>query len=216
MEKPLMLIVGDTGSFGPFLVGAAVKAGYRVVGTSRRAVLAERQSLEYKHIEHDITRSPAEALKDIVAQEGLPKTFIYNAGVSLNTPVIATSDEQLNRLMNVNFVAPFLIERELGRYYQKESYQENIEKNRSIVNISSAAIRHDVIIRDDRMLAVYAASKSALASFSVAASKEFIDFGVRLNVLAPTFFTGDPHRLERLATLAMQFANGRNNGMVLE
>lgn len=214
MERPVMVIVGDHGTLGRHLVGFSVRAGYFVLGISRRAAAEGVETAWYKHLERDVLTDPIALAEEIIATVGTPKTCIYNAGTFLDAPVLTTTNEQLARLVSVHFTAPFLIERELARHYQTKPYEENIEENRSIVNISSAAIRYDILLNDKRDISVYAATKAALATYSVAAAKEFIDFGVRLNAVAPVLFTGDSHRTERVAQRCLELAQGRMNGTV--
>lgn len=216
MDRPYVVVLGDAGNLGRHIVGRAIASGYRVLGVSRRSLSTEPLSPFHTHIERDVSLEPVRLAAEILDITEVPKTIIYNAGAFIDAPILKTTEEQLARLVAINFTSPYLLESELARAYQRRPYEENIDQNRSFINVSSAAIRPEILLTDKRDIAAYAATKAALATYSIAAAKEFIDFGVRVNVLAPTFFTGDTHRTERVAKLCIELAAGRQNGVVLE
>lgn len=209
----LAVITGDTGTLGSALVQAFLAHDFRVIGLSRKQ--ASPSEPRYTHLVHDITKDPGTFIAELVAKEGTPTTFINNAGAFLNKPIRDTADEELSRLLEVNFVAIFKIMRALLPHYARAGLLSNTIANRSILNVGSAAMFPEIIELDGRDIAAYAAAKAALAACSVAAAKEMAGVGVRVNVLAPRYFSNNPARIQHVVDQCLGAALGRAQGTII-
>lgn len=120
----------------------------------------------------------AAAFEDIVARHGRLDVLVNNAGIEERRPVQATTPEDVDRTMRINFsgtvhcclaAVPVMVRQRAGR----------------IVNVSSAAGRSPV-----PGTAAYCASKAAINAFSESISYELEPHGVRVQVLFPGYVPG--------------------------
>ncbi|PTL75860.1 SDR family NAD(P)-dependent oxidoreductase [Vitiosangium sp. GDMCC 1.1324] len=118
----------------------------------------------------DVTRAIEVATREF----GLPGILVNNAGTATITPILDLSEEDFERVVDINLKGPFLFTRELARALVKA------KQPGSIVNISSL---NQTAVTDG--LAHYCASKAGLANFSKVAASELGRYGIRVNVVAP-------------------------------
>ncbi|MCW5690914.1 MAG: SDR family oxidoreductase [Pseudolabrys sp.] len=121
----------------------------------------------------DLTDSAA--MKNVVAQtlERFDRIdlLVNNAGISGAKPVHETDDENLARIMEVNFAVPFRLSREVLQVMQPGS---------SIINVASV-----VNFRATPSTSTYTASKAALAGLTRQMASEYGPRGIRCNAVAP-------------------------------
>jgi NAD(P)-dependent dehydrogenase (short-subunit alcohol dehydrogenase family) len=213
--KKTVFITGDTGFLGSALVKAFMDAHYFVVGVSRSSAPLVAAEEGYAHVAADLSVEPEEILAALIHQYGVPTTVINNAAFGVVTPIKDTNDAVLEKTFALNVFAPFKITRALIPLYDREGIVRNIFNNRSIINVSSAGMYPEVVEWDKRPFAAYFAAKAALSTFSLAASKELAEYGVRVNALAPTYFTGNPALVEKISRQCVRLALGRRNGIIV-
>ena len=121
----------------------------------------------------DLTHTTA--LKEVVAQVlerfGSIDLLVNNAGISGAKPVHETDDENLARIMEVNFMVPFRLSREVLNAMQPGG---------SIINVASV-----VNFRATPSTSTYTASKAALAGLTRQMASEYGPRGIRCNAVAP-------------------------------
>jgi len=121
----------------------------------------------------DLTDSAA--VKNIVAlaleRYGRIDLLVNNAGISGAKPVHETDDENLARIMEVNFTVPFRLSREVLKVMQPGS---------GIINVASV-----VNFRATPSTSTYTASKAALAGLTRQMASEYGPRGIRCNAVAP-------------------------------
>ena len=121
----------------------------------------------------DITE-PA-AAKEVVAKTvgrfGGLGLLVNNAGISGAKPVAETEDENLARIMEINFTAAFRFAREALRVMQPGSI---------IVQVASV-----VALRATPATAAYTASKAAIDGLTRQMAAEYGPIGIRCNAVAP-------------------------------
>ncbi len=102
-------------------------------------------------------------------------TLINNAGIEIVKPLFDQSEEEFNRLMNINVMGVFLgMRAALGPLAES--------KRGSIVNISSLAGVNGV-----PLFGSYCASKAAVIQLSRVAAAELRPTGIRVNAVCPGF-----------------------------
>ena len=177
MTKPnnrVALVTGASSGIGRATAEALRDAGYRVIGTSRKAVPGEvRDSI--RMIACDVTddASVAEAVALVHAELGHIDLLVNNAGYALSGAAEESSVDQVRSLFNTNFlgvvrvtnaVLPFMRARGHGR----------------ILNIGSV-----MGLIPGPFGAYYAASKHAIEGYSESLDHEVRMFGIRVAVIEP-------------------------------
>ncbi len=169
-----MLITGSRTGIGRFLAEHFVRKGAIVEGCSRNP---PEWSLEgYTH--HCLNVADETAVKalfvDIHKRHGRLDILINNAGISSMNHILLTPLATLEQIMETNLYGTFLMCREAVKLMQRRKYGR-------IVNLSSIAV--NMRLEGE---AAYAASKSAIVTFSQILAKEVAPFGITCNVIAPT------------------------------
>ena len=104
---------------------------------------------------------------------GIPDLIVNNAGVCIPAQIQDISDDDWNRLMNVNLNAVFAICRDFS-----ESFISR--KSGCIINVASIWGR-----TGSSMESSYCASKGAIVNFSKALAQELGPSGIRVNCVSP-------------------------------
>jgi 3-oxoacyl-[acyl-carrier protein] reductase len=138
----------------------------RVIGDA--GALAEARPL-------DVTRKrDVDALvDDVVDAYGRVDVMVNNAAIIVDGPVLDTTEEELDRVMAVNFKGVFFGCQAAGRHMKEQ-------QSGAIVNMASGAI--DIAAP---MLVCYSAAKAAVAQLSRTLAMELAPFRVRVNAIAP-------------------------------
>lgn len=109
-----------------------------------------------------------------IRSEKLPiDGLVNNAGITYTALAQMTSTEELRKLFDINFFAPYL----LCQYISKMMARSN---SGSIVNISSSAA-----LDGNPGLSAYGASKAALLCMTKAMAAEFGENNIRVNAICP-------------------------------
>lgn len=210
----MIVIVGDTGSLGPSLVKIFLSAGYIVVGISRGELMPEEGG-QYVHIRQDITQDPEGCLDQIVREYGVPHTLINNATTVVFKELAETTQEEFQSVLDTNVLVPFRLTKRFLHYAKKEGLISNMWSNRSIINISSATAEGEKIQRGEDRLGAYSVAKSALNTLTTVFSKEIYAYGVRVNGVAPTRFTGNSSLIRLITIRCLSLVKGRENGVTV-
>jgi 3-oxoacyl-[acyl-carrier protein] reductase len=123
----------------------------------------------------DVTRrADVEALVDrVVADHGHLDVMVNNAAIIVDSLVLDTSEEDLDRVMAVNFKGVFFGCQAAGRVMAQQG-------SGSIINLASGAI--DI---PTPSLICYSAAKAAVAQLSRTLAMELAPQRVRVNAIAP-------------------------------
>ncbi|MCD8040635.1 MAG: 3-oxoacyl-[acyl-carrier-protein] reductase [Clostridia bacterium] len=120
-----------------------------------------------------------DTVKQVIADFGKIDILINNAGVTADKLLIAMTESDFNRVIDVNLKGAFLVTKACMRQFVKNSYGR-------IVNISSV-----VGLMGNAGQANYAASKAGLIGFTKSVAKEYAAKGVTCNAVAPGFIKTD-------------------------
>jgi NAD(P)-dependent dehydrogenase (short-subunit alcohol dehydrogenase family) len=110
---------------------------------------------------------------------------------------------------------PFKLIRALTPIYVKEGIIKNAFRNRSIINISSASSYPEIMRKSDKYLSVYSIAKTALNMLTEIAAKECIEFGVRVNSIAPSNFSKNDAKKIKISKAIISIAMSRSNGVIV-
>ncbi len=172
-EKRTVLITGANGGIGRATVLEFARLGWTVIGVDRDE-LAFDFPQDGMFLQMDISKP--ENVKELFEQVGsmYPQldALVNNAAIQIAKPLIETSLEEWDALMDINLRAVF--------YSVKQAYPLLKAARGAIVNVSSV---HAVATSAD--IASYAASKGALLALTRAMGIEFANDHVRVNTILP-------------------------------
>ncbi|KAA8901708.1 putative short chain oxidoreductase/dehydrogenase [Sphaerosporella brunnea] len=180
--SPVWFITGCSSGFGTGLAMTALKAGHRVIASSRNPsrtpeLVADVEALGGHWLTLDtIAPNAKDVVRDAVKIYGHIDYLVNNAGYSLLGAIEDFSDEECRHQMEVNFFAPL-------RLVQAVLPSMRERKSGTIVNISSIAGLHGI-----ETTGMYCASKFALEGFSESLQCEVKAFGIRVLVVEPGAF----------------------------
>ena len=168
-----VLITGSSRGLGAALVEHYLEAGDRVIGCGRSASPLTHE--RYLHCAIDVTDSAAidGLFRDLKGRFKTLDVLINNAGIASMNAIALTPVDVARRVMETNFLAAFQCTREALRMMRRSPAAR-------IVNISTVAV--PLRLEGE---AVYAASKSALETFTRIAAREVAPFGITCNAIGP-------------------------------
>ncbi len=133
----------------------------------REAITVELDVRKIKSVEQMVERA--------VESFGRIDILVNNAGVIIRKKAIETSEEEWDRVMDVNLK---------GVFFTSQSVAREMIKKRSgkIINISSI---NGVIGSDER--ASYTASKAGVINLTRTLAAEWAEYGINVNAIGPTY-----------------------------
>lgn len=175
MDK--ILITGCSSGVGNMLA-RNLSEDYHVIAVARRI---ERMRKDFEDIENisfyridlddiDLTKNVVE---EIIQDHGYIPYLINNAGVNVNEDVKDLSEEQLMKSFNVNVISPLIIMKKLLPLMKENNFGR-------IINVTSGAPLNNMA-----GYAAYSASKAALNSITVTASREYREYNIKINLMSP-------------------------------
>lgn len=173
MPERHVLITGATRGIGEALAAHCLEAGDLVVGCGRSASAISHE--RYTHCEVDVTDAKAVdgVFRELKRRVKRLDVLINNAGIGGMNAIALTPVDAARRIVETNFLAAFNFTREALRMMRGSPAGR-------IVNISTVAV--PMRLEGE---AVYAASKSAIETFTRIAAREVAPFGVTCNAVGP-------------------------------
>ena len=173
-DSRVILITGTRKGIGRFLSEYYVEKGYMVEGCSRKQ--PEWELPNYYHHIADITDESQVKImfSSIRKRHGRLDITINNAGIASMNHIVLMPEPMATRIMDTNLKGTFLVCRESAKLMKKARFGR-------MVNFSTIAVP----MRLDGE-AIYAASKSAVDTFTKIIAHELADFGITCNVVGPT------------------------------
>jgi NAD(P)-dependent dehydrogenase (short-subunit alcohol dehydrogenase family) len=178
------LVTGGASGIGAGIATVLAEAGAKVViadrddaGAAREVAALTKAGHKASSVHIDIAdeASIVRGCADAVARHGVPWVLVNNAGVQDRQALLDATADEWDRIHAINARGPFLMTREVGRAMVKAG------QGGRIVNIASIALKGGLIVG----LAPYAASKGALAAFSMASAFELIKDRITVNTVNP-------------------------------
>jgi NAD(P)-dependent dehydrogenase (short-subunit alcohol dehydrogenase family) len=115
-------------------------------------------------------------IKNVYSKYGKLDVLVNSAGINIRKPIIETTVDDLMKVLNINFVGTFLMNREV----LKPMINNNVKGK--IINLASifGAIAY-------KGQCSYAASKGAVIQFTKVAAIESAGYGICVNAIAPSY-----------------------------
>lgn len=179
------LITGSSRGLGKAIALVFGKKEYKVVvhymKKQKEAEDVASQISDSYVLQADV-RDPGEvkALIDkVINRWGRVDVLVNNAGITKESLMIKTSEEDFNRVMDTNLKGPFNFIRVVGRHMIKQ-------KSGHIINISSYAG-----IKGKAGLSAYSASKAGLVGLTKTAAGELAGYNIMVNAVLPGYMLTD-------------------------
>jgi 3-oxoacyl-[acyl-carrier protein] reductase len=181
------LVTGGTRGIGRAIVAALARDGAKVVftGTNDEAaaetVRAAGRGDAVRYAKADVADAAAvkAAVDAAVAHGGGLDVVVNNAGITRDNLLMRMTDEEWDRVIDVNLKGVFLTTRAATRALMRS-------KRGRIVNVTSV-----VGLVGNAGQANYAASKGGIVAFTKAVARELAGRGVTSNAVAPGYVTTD-------------------------
>lgn len=185
LQGKVLLVTGASRGIGRAIAREAAMQGAQVAFTYLSSV-EQGQALEaelaalgtkakgYRSDASDYAQAE-QLINDIVADFGTLDVLVNNAGITQDGLLMRMTEEQWDRVIQVNLKSVFNLTKAASRPMMKA-------KSGSIINLSSV-----VGVRGNAGQANYAASKAGIIGFSKSVALELGSRNIRCNVIAPGF-----------------------------
>ena len=173
-DKPVMLITGSRKGIGRYLAEYYVKKGYLVEGCSRGDV--DLGDPGYRHHQVDVAEEKAvrTMIADITKRHGRIDVVLNNAAIASMNHILLTPAKSANRMMEVNVTGTMLVCRDAAKVMIRRKYGRIVNFTTIVAPIALAGE------------AIYAASKSAVVTFTRILAFELGQWGITANSFGAT------------------------------
>ncbi len=188
LEGKVAVVTGGSKGFGKAIALGLADAGADIVVASRTQsaldeVADEIRAKGRKALAVATDTSDIAAVRNLgektIEAFGKIDILINNAGQGTTTPFLNITEEDWDRIMNINLKGYMFCSQVIGKYMFKAKYGR-------IINISSAMGSYPL-----PYMAHYAASKGAINAFTKSLAQEWATRGVTVNAIAPSYFATD-------------------------
>ena len=176
MNSKVALVTGASSGIGEATAQRLAKAGYKVYGTSRRGGQAGRQPFEMLPLDVTSDESVETAVGTLMRLEGRIDLLVNNAGFGV-APAGAeeSSIEQARSIFDTNFFGMIRMIRAVVPHMRRQ-------RAGRIINIGSV-----LGFLPMPYMALYSATKHAVAGYSEALDHELRTQGIRVSVVEPAY-----------------------------
>ena len=184
LENKVALITGSSRGIGHDVARLYLENKARVVICGSKLENAEKTVEEFVAMGFDrnmmlpigVDMSNAESIRaavdEVIKKFGRIDILVNNAGITGTTSLLELSDEELEKMFNINVFGLLKMTREVVKHMK--------EYGGSIINTSSM-----VGINGGRNQVAYASSKFAVNGITVSLAKELGMYNIRVNAVAP-------------------------------
>jgi short-subunit dehydrogenase len=183
-KKRVVLVTGASSGIGKQLALSMAEKGYRVYGTSRKAIVDNQDQVAadsnntdgfFKLLQLDVCDEDSikKSLQYLIEQEGVIDVLINNAGFGIAGSVEDTSSSEAFSQFDVNFFGVHRMCRNVLPYMRDQN-------SGLIVNIGSLAGIISIPYQS-----MYSSSKSALEAMSEVLRIEAAQFGIKVVLVEP-------------------------------
>lgn len=180
------IVTGGGQGLGREMALALAEAGADVAVVQRRVAVAEQTAEEIRKLGRDsfamkVDVSKTEDIRNMVsaAKERFGKIdiLINNAGISHHAPAAELSEEDWDKMMDINLKSVFLGSQMVGREMIKQ-------RKGSIINIASMS---GFIVNRPQPQAHYNTAKAGIVMLTKTLAMEWAKYNIRVNAIAPGY-----------------------------
>ncbi|MCV7257177.1 SDR family NAD(P)-dependent oxidoreductase [Mycobacterium shimoidei] len=204
--QPVAVVTGGARGIGEAIAAALIEAGYltAVVDVNEKAI-ARAQATEAArdgrlvplHLSITDRQAVERAMGELAATHGPIRALVNNAGMTLPGTFLDQTDDDWDRIVDVNLKGPFVISQVVARQMVQE-------KKGSIVNVSSVSA-HGVRTGPP----AYAAAKAGVEGLSRLMAVQLGPLGIRVNTVV-VGTTATPWLLSRKTDEELDDMRGSN------
>jgi len=172
-DKPVMIITGTRKGIGKYLAEYYANKEFQVIGCSRGDVDFELDN--YQHFCLDVSDEllVKNMFVDVRREYGRLDILINNAGIASMNHSLLTPVDTARKILDTNVIGTFIFSRESSKLMKKNQFGR-------IINFSTFAVPFKL-----EGEAIYAASKAAIITLTEILAREYADFGITVNAVAP-------------------------------
>ncbi|MHB9834895.1 oxidoreductase [Paraburkholderia terrae] len=176
MKTGIALVTGASSGIGEATANRLAKAGYKVYGTSRRGAQAGQRTFEMLPLDVTSEESVEAAVKEVLRLHGRIDLLVNNAGFGV-APAAAeeSSLDQARAIFDTNFFGIVRMTRAVLPHMRHHS-------SGRIINIGSV-----LGFLPMPYMALYSATKHAVAGYSESLDHELRTMGIRVSVIEPAY-----------------------------
>jgi 3-oxoacyl-[acyl-carrier protein] reductase len=173
-DRPVMLVTGARKGIGRYLVEHYLRKGHLVEGCSRGE--SDIKDASYQHHAVDVAEEKAvrEMVANINRRHGRIDAVLNNAAIASMNHVLLTPAKSANRMLQVNVTGTMLVCRDVAKVMMRRRYGRIVNFTTIVAPIALAGE------------AVYAASKSAVVTFTRILAFELGQWGITCNSFGAT------------------------------
>ena len=193
LEGKTVFVTGASSGIGKGIAITCAKMGARVVlnGRCERRLKETASQMGEGHIILPKDLTTFDSISELVNELPLLNGVVHCAGINELTPAKQITEADVDRIMNINFKAPVLLQAEVLK-------QRKLARKASIVFIASIGSETPIIGNS-----LYSASKGAIISYSRSLMLELAPRQIRVNCISPgmiwtNLIEGDAITMEQL------------------
>ncbi|MDO5700943.1 MAG: glucose 1-dehydrogenase [Bowdeniella nasicola] len=188
VQGALALVTGSSRGLGRALAKGLAEHGARVIvhGRNEEALAEARAEIEEVGevagvIRFDVTDKDAvaEGIASLVADYGVPRILVNNAGVQRRAPFTEFDPDDFDDVISTNLNSVFYVSRALAPAMAEEGGGKII----SIGSVQSMLARETI--------APYSASKGGVAMLTRGMAADLARFNIQVNCISPGYFATD-------------------------
>lgn len=185
LDGQVAIVTGASSGLGWHFATTLARAGAKVAVAARRTdrlqeLVDEIQGFDGRAIcvKLDVTDGDSirEAIAHTATELGPITVLVNNSGIAITKPVLETSEEDWDAVLDVNLRGAWLMAQECAKHMADHGH------GGSIINIASI-----LGLRVTKQLASYAAAKAGLIHLTEAMALELAPHGIRVNAIAPGY-----------------------------
>jgi NAD(P)-dependent dehydrogenase (short-subunit alcohol dehydrogenase family) len=184
------IVTGGASGLGAATAKALAVAGAKVIILDTNIELGEQTAREFNAfaVKCDVSNetSVEQALSILKQRFGLPRVLVNCAGIGGSARIVGKNGplslDEFEKVIRVNLIGSFNMIRLVAAEMMQTEPMDDQERG-VIISTSSVAAFEGQIGQ-----AAYAASKGGITSLTLPAAREFAQFGIRVNTIAPGLF----------------------------